>query len=53
MPWMVPLWWKQLWCRHTNTIEIISYRVGGNTEVETWTQCLTCGRRVVAPRKDA
>jgi hypothetical protein len=51
MPWMVPLWWKQLWCSHTNTIKGVSYVDG--PEVETWTQCLTCGRRVVAPRKDA
>jgi hypothetical protein len=49
MPWMVPLWWKQLWCSHTNTIKGVSYVT--SIEGQVWTQCLTCGRRVVTPKK--
>jgi hypothetical protein len=51
MPWMVPLWWKQIWCRHTRSVSGITYVA--DDQWEEWTQCLSCGRRVVAPRKDA
>lgn len=41
----MPVWWKQLWCRHRNRVKVTN-----RANKTTWMECLTCGRKSGVPQ---